>query len=127
MINNPTQTGICILKGGNLHYRNCWNCLRNDEWRKSIGIPDFCPHGVKLEDIPQHLQNITVVKAEDWPAILKALKLAAKSGDKGLGDIVARIIGPIGGDAYKKWFEKIFGRPCGCSERQDYLNQRYPL
>lgn len=63
----------------------------------------------------------------EWPLILQPMKLMAQPGDKGLGDIIARTVGPIGGDAYKNWFQRTFARGCGCKERQDQLNARYPI
>lgn len=65
-------------------------------------------------------------KSVEWPLILRPFKLMAKEGDRGLGDIIARTIGPIGGDAYKKWYKTIYGKSCGCSERQETLNWEYP-
>lgn len=62
-----------------------------------------------------------------WPLMLSPLKLLAKEGDRGLGDIVARVVGPIGGDAFKRWHFKIFGKPCSCGDRQDFLNADFPL
>lgn len=64
---------------------------------------------------------------EPWPLYLQPFKLLAQEGDKGLGDIVEHVIGPAGGGAYKSWYEKTFGVGCGCNQRQDRLNQRYPL
>jgi hypothetical protein len=64
---------------------------------------------------------------DQWPAWASALALLAKPGDKGLGDVIARTVGPIGGDAYKAWFVKLFNRSCGCQERQEQLNAQYPL
>jgi hypothetical protein len=63
----------------------------------------------------------------DWPLLLRPMKLLAKPSDKGLGDIVERTIGPVGGDAYKLWYKATFGRDCGCTKRRDNLNIRYPL
>lgn len=65
--------------------------------------------------------------SREWPTILKPMKLLARPTDKGLGDIVERVVGPIGGDAYKAWYKTIFGKPCGCTHRQDRLNQLFPL
>jgi hypothetical protein len=62
-----------------------------------------------------------------WPVALKPLKVLAKPGDRGAGDIIARKVGPIGGDAFKKWWKLLFGRDCGCAGRQDKLNALYPL
>lgn len=62
-----------------------------------------------------------------WPFFLQPLKLLAKPEDKGLGDIVERVIGPVGGDVYKAWYEKTFDKPCSCNKHQDRLNEVYPL
>lgn len=63
----------------------------------------------------------------EWPLALRPLKLLAIESDHGLGDIVARHVGPVGGDAFKAWYRYAFGRDCGCGDRQKWLNQRFPL
>lgn len=65
--------------------------------------------------------------SKKWPFVLEPMKLLAKDGDKGLGDIVERVVGKVGGEEYKRWYFKVFGRHCGCSERRDSLNEDYPL
>jgi hypothetical protein len=62
-----------------------------------------------------------------WPIALRGLRLFAKPGDRGAGDIIARVLGPIGGNVFKKWWKKATGRNCGCNSRQAKLNRRYPL
>ena len=62
-----------------------------------------------------------------WPAVFLPLKLLARPEDKGLGDIIARTIGPLGGDAFKSWHLKTFGKSCGCNARQEAWNARFPL
>lgn len=62
-----------------------------------------------------------------WPVYLQPMKLLAQQGDRGLGDIIARTIGPVGGDAFKEWYLKTFGQDCGCRNRQLHLNRLYPL
>lgn len=64
---------------------------------------------------------------ESWPLWVKALALLAKPGDEGIGDIVERTVGPFGGEAFKKFYEKTFGRSCGCSERAASWNAMWPL
>lgn len=65
--------------------------------------------------------------------LLLPIKLLAKRGDRGAGDIIARTIGPIGGDAFKKWYKTLFGKDCGCGGsgnprgRQEFYNDRWPL
>lgn len=61
-----------------------------------------------------------------WPAYARILARIRNSDDAGIGDTIARVIGPVGGEAYKTWFKRLFGKPCGCQERQDELNRRYP-
>jgi hypothetical protein len=51
----------------------------------------------------------------------------AKASDRGLGDIVERLVGPMGGEAFKKWHLKIFGKSCGCAARRDKWNAKFPL
>jgi hypothetical protein len=58
-----------------------------------------------------------------WVGVVKKL---ATPEDLGVGDTIARVIGPVGGDAFKLWFEKLFGCSCGCPERQEELNRRFP-
>lgn len=67
------------------------------------------------------------VPRPEWPLWAKELTTFAQPGDRGVGDIIARTIGPIGGDLFKSWFQKIFNKPCGCTERQESLNLQYPL
>ena len=61
-----------------------------------------------------------------WPAWALAVKALASPEDKGVGDTIARIVGPIGGNSYKLWFKATFGKPCGCTERQSAFNHRFP-
>jgi hypothetical protein len=73
-------------------------------------------------------QSLTKAELKEWPIFLRPMKLMAKDGDKGLGDIVERVIGPIGGEAYKLWYKTTFGKECAaCLKRKGDLNLRYPL
>lgn len=67
------------------------------------------------------------IAPEPWPLVLLPLKALAKEGDRGAGDIIARVVGPIGGDVFKSWYRTIFGKDCGCGNRQEALNARWPL
>jgi hypothetical protein len=64
---------------------------------------------------------------EQWPLWIKTAALEKNDSDKGVGDTLARCIGAIGGNLYKAWYEKITGQKCGCSERQELLNLKYPF
>jgi hypothetical protein len=60
--------------------------------------------------------------------VLMPMKLLRRKEDVGLGDIVERVIGPLGGKAFQEWHVKIFGTVCGgCDIRKENWNQRFPL
>jgi hypothetical protein len=84
-------------------------------------VVEVTSQGAKVIEIYRHGIN------REWPLLLQPFKLMARPGDRGLGDIIERVIGPVGGDAYKAWYLKVFGVPCGCTRRSDNLNQRFPL
>ncbi len=63
----------------------------------------------------------------DWPMWAKALATRATPEDKGIGDVVARTIGPEASGAFKAFYEMTFGKPCGCNGRQKLWNTKYPL
>ena len=67
------------------------------------------------------------IPRNEWPWWVQALATQATPADKGLGDVVARLIGPENSEAFKAWHLKIFKRPCGCTGRQAALNIKYPL
>lgn len=62
-----------------------------------------------------------------WPLWAKTLAKLAQPDDAGIGDTVARVVGPFGGDAFKRWHRVILGYSCGCENRQREWNARYPL
>jgi len=83
------------------------------------------PHSVAI--VPPIVGTLQVWPYNAFGVVARALKLLAVPADTGIGDTIARIIGPIGGEAYKKWFQDTFGKTCGCQERQDHLNSLFPL
>ncbi len=62
-----------------------------------------------------------------WPIWAKALKQFSKPEDKGIGDVVARMIGEEKSAAFKAWHLATFGKPCNCKGRQERWNRLYPL
>jgi hypothetical protein len=80
---------------------------------------------VKCVDENGKLYENLYADRRNWPLVLRPMRLAAKTGDTGLGDIVARTIPK--GDAFKVWFKENFGFDCGCDQRTDWLNRNFPL
>lgn len=83
----------------------------------------------EINGVPQEIIPGTKCKSKNnWPTILKPVKLLATKKDKGLGDIVERVIGPVGGNLYNDWYMKTFGTKCPkCTKDKNNLNERYPL
>jgi hypothetical protein len=84
---------------------------------------------VEVEPIPAAVAppEPKPIEPQPWPVALLPLKLLRQPTDRGAGDIIARVIGPIGGDAFKAWYKKILGGDCGCNARQADWNARWPL
>ncbi len=106
--------------------------------RKNMNLPAINPPFSTLADeledwLCQHLSEedqrrlCSPVRPVAWPLYLLPFKALATEGDKGLGDIIARTIGPVGGDAFKQWYKATIGQDCGCRDRQIHLNRTYPL
>ncbi len=67
------------------------------------------------------------ISQDQWPMWAKVLSKRAIPEDKGIGDVVARTIGPEASGAFKAFYEMTFGKSCGCNGRQKLWNQQYPL
>lgn len=97
------------------------NLERANKVRQKLNLPLL-----SLDHKSPSVQILPIVVV--WPLFLQPLKLFAKPDDKGLGDIVERTIGPIGGNLYNRWYIKTFGTKCPkCTEDKNNLNARYPL
>jgi hypothetical protein len=55
------------------------------------------------------------------------VKTGLKAGAAGLGDVVAEVTNITGVDRLAKSYEEITGKPCGCDERREKLNQLVPF
>lgn len=65
-------------------------------------------------------------QSKPWPIRLRPLKFFARPADRGLGDIIHRLLGPMG-RVYPRLFKRIVGRECGCRSRRARWNRRWPL
>ena len=72
---------------------------------------------------PPRIQSVPM---DDWPSWTWLVMLARKPEDKGLGDTVVHLIGDARSARFKEWFQQKFGKTCGCTERQRWLNQKFP-
>jgi len=61
-----------------------------------------------------------------WPFLVKWIAQRRQPGEIGVGDTVHRLFSQFGGNTLSEAYERLAGRPCGCKDRQAWLNQRYP-
>ncbi len=111
--------------------------MNEDYWvliRVNAGSPDEAL--ASISDKANHiLTNVRKVPEpatqkltrEEWPLWAKALAQLATLNDKGIGDVVARMIGDERSEKFKAWYLLTFGKPCGCNGRQKLWNTKYPL
>lgn len=71
--------------------------------------------------------SVKPVPIDDWPTGMRILLKLSTPEDKGMGDVIARVVGRIGGNHFKVWYKSVFGKDCGCDLRQEFYNIRYPL
>jgi hypothetical protein len=70
--------------------------------------------------------RIEPLAKSDWPVWALAVAKFGHSEDIGLGDTIVHLIGDERSEWFQTWFQQKFGKSCGCSNRQAWLNQRFP-
>ena len=60
------------------------------------------------------------------PLWVRALAKRRQPGERGVGDTLARILAGVGAARAAKVYERLVGRTCGCADRQEWLNRRWP-
>jgi len=88
-------------------------------------MPRGAPPGSGEENHDHAGPDDVPVSRDEWPLWAKTIARLAASEDRGVGDTIARTIGPVGGDAFKEWYAALTGHPCGCDVRQERLNTLY--
>jgi hypothetical protein len=70
--------------------------------------------------------RITPIPRSNWPLWTRTLEKFRHPEDRGLGDTLVHLIGDARSERFKKWFTRKFGKTCGCTERQRWLNHKFP-
>lgn len=58
----------------------------------------------------------------NWVRLIRIIRIPS---DIGIGDTLQRQFAKFGGERFKRWAAKL-GIPCGCAERQNHYNKKYP-
>lgn len=61
-------------------------------------------------------------KDPKWVSLVRLLRIPS---DTGIGDTLQRQFAKLGGEQFKEWAAKL-GIDCGCTQKQDYYNKKYP-
>ena len=88
-------------------------------WENGTG-PGQAPTSTKKQRRKQKEQD-----REKRQRLIEWLKWFRMDSDKGVGDTVERLLAKVGGRKIKSLIESL-GGSCGCTNRQRWLNQRYP-
>jgi hypothetical protein len=70
--------------------------------------------------------RIEPLPMDDWPTWAKDIAKDRLPADMGVGDTVMHMIGDTRSEKFKTFWKETVGTGCGCSERQGWLNQRFP-
>ncbi len=89
-----------------------------DSIRKSIAE--------RIASRPTKPKSVAVPK-DRWPLWAVSFKHLSTPEDKGIGDVIARMIGDEKSEAFKAWHMATFGTPCNCAARRELWNRLYPL
>lgn len=116
---------------------HCRACRNDAAFRKTIfdagrsDVPDFdCPLGFAIGQtagLPEIVPRGTILPRHQWPLWAQSLAALAKPNEKGVGDVVERLIGKSTSSDFQNWYARIFGKPCNCQRRHDEWNKLYPL
>ena len=79
------------------------------------------------ELVEKYRPAVKPVPYPQWPIWAKAIKQFSKPEDKGIGDVVARMIGDENSAAFKAFYLKVTGKTCGCAGRRSQWNKQFPL
>ena len=129
-IDSNQTFSLCVLNlyGGKPSHGTCVNCDKctDVEWHKQK-VKEMLARQPQtpVSRIAAALVDIQPTPRDQWPRWASVLAEYATTEDAGIGDIVARKLGKTG-EAFKA-FMKSIGIDCGCQQRQEWLNQRYPL
>lgn len=47
---------------------HCRTCRTDPDWRRQVGAPDDCPHGVTLDDMPEPAYAVLSLASEREPS-----------------------------------------------------------
>lgn len=96
-----------------------------DRYCPGEGAGNVVCHRPEYRESFARLASVSSVQ-EPEPRLIRAVSRLRRSGDRGVGDTVHRLLGPLGGRVIERWHERVLGRSCGCQDRRERLNAIFP-
>ena len=92
------------------------------EWPEGFTLPVLgaVTVGVGVADV------VKPVPATEWPLAAKIIRRMSLDHEAGVGSTLTRLLAGVGGDQFKRWYKKLTGTDCGCSDRAAKLDAMYP-
>jgi hypothetical protein len=136
---------VCALRTQCPACRDPQRSARLHARREAQGNPVVCPlalpMGATAEQIAAAVEaernakivQVTVTRTapappvprKDWPWPVRVMASLAQPGEIGIGDTLHRQL-TVGGRDVIAWTLNALNIPCGCSDRQKWLNERFP-
>ena len=93
---------------------------------KSQPAAGIAVRGPKSRSPQSRLPTYERVDYKDWPRAAKWLERRRRDGEWGVGDTLARYLKRFGAEGWKKAYEWVTKKDCGCADRREKLNRLYP-
>jgi len=78
-----------------------------------------------LPDAPMPSPPAPPKPIAEWPMTARIIAKLRSPEDGGIGDTIHRHLSRFGADAMTRLYTRIVGTTCGCSDRQERLNQLF--
>jgi hypothetical protein len=112
------------LYGGRPSYGVCLQCpIYLKEQAQRGKRPESL---VSLSTKNDFLEKYKPISHDQWSWVVRIIERLRIESDKGVGDTLERLIKPLGGDTFKRWYMKIMKEDCGCNIRKTHLNLKFP-
>jgi len=79
----------------------------------------------KLKQTAEEKAAKKAKRERNRPRIVRFVESKRIDSDRGIGDTLERLLASVGGRKYKRLLSWL-GASCGCQNRQDWLNKKWP-
>lgn len=74
---------------------------------------------------PEEVAAKKAKRKQNLPRVIRFLESRKQPGELGAGDTLERLLASVGGRKFKRLMRWL-GAPCGCEDRQAWMNNKWP-